>query len=188
MKTTLNYKSKEAVNKALKKAGIEISRWAQSLIDSKDFTLSKGKVEYEIVTVKDLGFDTSPTTTELFTQAKRKGYDLCPPDLAIDLAVNLELEKGTWVYLGMTPITDSDGDPCVFRVGRLGDGERWLRTLWAGPGDQWYLVDRIVWRRASSSLKLEPLNLALGTLVKKLRAKYPCTEAQACLNEIEKIK
>jgi hypothetical protein len=39
----------------------------------------------------------------------------------------------------MEPITDSVGDPNVFRVGRRGDGGRWLYAGYAGPRSRWGL-------------------------------------------------
>lgn len=166
MKTTLKpYKSKQAIKDALKKANIKISTWAESLIDSDKFTLSKKQdIEYEILTPKDLGFDKYPTMTELYAKAKEKGYDLCPPDFAITLALELEQEKGQWTYMAMEPITGSVGRPRVFDVRRRDVGHRWLYTAWVGLGHTWNLDNRIVFRLRKLPLNSDTVNRGNGNL------------------------
>ena len=54
-----------------------------------------------------------------------------------------------WIYMGMKQITDSDGRPFVFRLGRHDDG-LWLNAYWARPDFEWYPVRQFVFRLRKS--------------------------------------
>ena len=105
--------------------------------------------DLKTVTLSDW-FNKSPTTTEIFDRMKKEGLDYCPPDAFNQVLEGLE--KGEWVYLGMEPISDSDGDPSVFSVGRGGVGERWLNAYWTDSYVQWDLGGRLVFRLRKSSV------------------------------------
>jgi len=49
----------------------------------------------------------------------------------------------------MKQITDSDGSPSVFRLGRSDDG-LWLRGSWARPVDEWDPDRKFVFRLRKS--------------------------------------
>ncbi len=51
--------------------------------------------------------------------------------------------------MGMKQITDSGGDPSVFRLERDGGG-LWLHGRWATPGDEWYPGHEFVFRLRKS--------------------------------------
>lgn len=143
--------------KKLEKKDVGISSYAKDLLFSDKFQGKKEDVEYAIVSVQDLGFDSYPTTTELFARTKERGYDLCPPEIGPVLAQDYE-EKGSWMYIAMEPIAGSGGSPGVFRVERDDDGRRWLDANWANPDVSWDLDGRIVFRLRKSS-DLESKNL-----------------------------
>lgn len=124
--------------------GIEVSSWAKELLEKTTYSKKKETLNLAILTPADLGFTTYSTTTELYARAKEKGYDLCSAEVGPQIAGTLE--ETDWLCIAMEPITDSDGRPRVFAVGRDGDGGRWLYARWAAPGDQWDLDCRIVFR------------------------------------------
>lgn len=130
--------------------GIEVSLWAKELLAKTTYSKKKEALNLVFLTPADLGFTTYPTTTELYARAKEQGYDLCPAEAGPQLAGTLE-EAG-WMYIAMEPITDSDGGPSVFTVGRRGDGEQWLCAHWASPGDEWGLGGRIVFQMSKNNL------------------------------------
>jgi len=99
--------------------------------------------------VRDMGFTSPPTTPELFARAKEQGLDLCPPEVGPYLRLADKDQPDGLYYIGMKPVTDSDGEPSVFYLGR-DVGGLWLRSCWAGPDDRWFLDNRIVFRRCKS--------------------------------------
>lgn len=54
-----------------------------------------------------------------------------------------------WIRVGMKQISDSDGDPCVFRLGR-NDVGLWLYGSWARPDDGWLPDLKFVFRLRKS--------------------------------------
>lgn len=87
--------------------------------------------------VSDLGFPSGATTKELFERARAFGLELCPPEMGPHYRLlHTEQSLGDWCYVGMDPITHSDGRPRVFNVGRDEDG-LWLNDRWAEPDRRW---------------------------------------------------
>ena len=126
--------------------GFHVSDWAKDIMSKPQFaTLSEPtEVHLARVKVKDLGFTEAPTTTELFTRIKEIG-DLCPAEVGPHLRLNLtDQPKGDWFGVAMEPITDSDGDPNIFLLGRNDDGNRCLDATYADPGRQWPLDGEVV--------------------------------------------
>lgn len=143
--------------------GVEVSSWAKELLAKTTYSKKKETLNLVITTPAELGFTDYPTTTQLYARAKEKGYDLCPAEVGPQLAGTLE-EVG-WIFVGMEPVADSVGDPLVFAVRRLDDGEQWLRTGWSHPGGQWGLDIRIVFRlRKPLDSDTQSSELALSTL------------------------
>ena len=71
---------------------------------------------------------------------------------------------GDYYWIGMKQITDSDGDPDVFRLERNEDG-LWLRVSWAVPDIEWGPNREFVF----SLRKSETQNpQTLGSLLKNL--------------------
>jgi hypothetical protein len=156
-------KTADQYRKAFKKGDIQLSSRGEDLL-SKMPVGKKEKVEVGIMTVRDLGFTTYTTTTELFTRIKEKGYDLCLAEVgpALRLAYTNQ-PVGQWLYVAMEQIIDSDGHPDVFSVERDVGGERWLRSLWVSPDSKWDLGHELVFRLRKSS-GLEPSEKPLDTL------------------------
>lgn len=139
-------KTKEQLEREMKQQGVNIGRYAQSMMDNRDFTTLPKPEQRKLVRlqVKDLGFTGSPTTTELYKRAEELGLELCPPEVGPQYRINYKNQPmGEWVYIGMEPISGSYGGPGVFRVAHR-EGGLWLHYGWARPGYGWSPSNQIV--------------------------------------------
>ena len=114
-----------------------------------------------VLTPKDFGYERMPTTTELLDPTRlmewsRQNAHRLPEGCVVEL---LSAEAGPHIrdqykdqpngeilWMAMERITDPDGYPDVFRIGRYSDGKQWLSAGWANPDDEWNLDDRFVFR------------------------------------------
>lgn len=55
-----------------------------------------------------------------------------------------EQPRGDWFWVGMEPISGSNGYPDVFYVRRDDDGRRWLFAYYASPEDHCSLGGEVV--------------------------------------------
>ncbi len=137
-----------------------VSTWAKSMIDNPKFTTRTTPDDIQTVrlTVQDLGFDRgTPTTDQIYKKAAELGLELCPAELGVHRRLkNLNQPEEDWYYIGMKPITASDGSPDVFALVRYG-GRLGLDERWAGPGREWGLGSRFVFGLRKPS----PQNLSL---------------------------
>lgn len=141
-------KSKEELKADIKKAGMRIYQYAESMIDSKDFITLKDLEILRLVRLKvgDLGFQNYATTDQLFARAKELGLELCPPETGPQYRLKHKDQPiGEYVFIGMKPIADSDGNPYVFHVERRED-ELWLNYYFADPTDEWYPGNEFLFR------------------------------------------
>ena len=132
-------KSKEQLIAEMKAAGINISDYAKSMMENPDFVPGKNREDATLVrlTVADLGFTSSATTDQIYKRAEELGLELCPPDTGPNYRLKYKDQPlSEWVRIGMKQITDSDGYPRVFNLGR-NDGGLWLDDHWAGPDYTW---------------------------------------------------
>ena len=124
---------------------IYISDNAKFMYNSSAFEVLKKPEEINLIrlTVKDLGFTKNATTDQIYQRAEELGLELCPPEVGLYLRLNFskafkrEQPISDYPRVAMKQILDSDGNPHVFDVNRDGDGERWLRSGWAGPAGEW---------------------------------------------------
>ncbi len=131
-------KSKEQLISEMETAGINISDYAKSMIENPDFVTGKPEQATLIrLTVADLGFKSNATTDQIYKRAEELGLELCPADTGPNYRLKYKNQPlGEYFYIGMKQITDSDGDPDVFKLVRYVDG-LWLDGAWAGPGGGW---------------------------------------------------
>jgi hypothetical protein len=125
---------------------INVGTYAEQMMNKPDFVTLKSRQTFKLVYLKvsDLGFDHNPTTTELYEKAEYFGLDLCPPEIGPELRFKYKDQPlNEWKYIAMKPITDSDDDPYVFKLGR-NDGGLWLDSYWAYPDRYWDLDDEMV--------------------------------------------
>lgn len=124
---------------------IYISSHARSMINNPEFVAVEKPELVHLVRLKasDLGFSRARTFNDIYMKAAELGLELCPPEVGPQLRLNYdqvfkrEQPKGEWFYIGMKPVSDSDGNPDVFSVLRRSDGGRWLGSDWAEPDGRW---------------------------------------------------
>jgi hypothetical protein len=124
---------------SLASEGFRIGDWARSMLRSRDFTTLPEEQTLNLVRVKvaDLGLAGNPTTDQIYAKANDLGLDLCPAEVGPQLRLAYKDQPmDEWLYVGMKQITDSDGNPDVFGLGRDDDG-LWLHDDWASPDGTW---------------------------------------------------
>ncbi len=146
MEAEIGGKSREKLIKELEEKQFVISDYAKSMLKSKDFTTEKNKEKINLVrlTVKDLGFPDSVTIEEIYKRAQELGLELCPAETG----PNLRLQNSTpdQMLIAMKQITDFDGYPRVFGLGRYGGG-LWLDDDWTYPEYRWSPEVEFVFRK-----------------------------------------
>ncbi len=145
-------KTTEQLIAEMEAAHINISDYAKSMMENRDFVPGKTREEATLIrlTVADLGFKTSATTDQIYERAQTLGLELCPPDTGPNYRLKYKDQPlNEWVRIGMKQIADSDGRPRFFRLGRDGGG-LWLSNAWATPGREWDPDDGFVFRLRKS--------------------------------------
>lgn len=156
-------------DEALKKAGINVSSYAQELLDKMPSN-KKESIDLVKMSVKELGFDERATIEEIFNRIKELGGELCSAEVGVALRLDyLDQPLGEWLLIAMQPIFDSVGFPFVFCLVRY-EGGLWLYDGWALPDNEWNPDDKFVFRIRES---LEPF----GTLTPLGEAILTCKNA-----------
>lgn len=162
---------KQEILRQLEEQDIYTSTYAKELIEKMPEERIE-KVDLVKLTVKELGFTASAKWKEILSKAQELGYEMCPPEVGPILALNWDDQpKGTWAYIGVEPITDSDGYPLVFFVERHDDGKSWLYAFWVYPGIVWNLDYEIVFRLREDAESSETKPLPSGPLNFEARLK-----------------
>ncbi len=146
-------KTKEDFEKAITNQGGRIGRWVKDIMSKPEFEISEEKSNEDLVIlfVKDLGFPNVPTVKEIFERAKELGLELCSPETGPQLRLQyLEQPNDELCLIGMSPISNSDGDPLLFEVCRSA-GRMSLETENGGPDSKCWALYRFAFRRASKS-------------------------------------
>jgi hypothetical protein len=130
-------KTKKRLEQKLKDKNIYVSDYAHELLTSPDFITSKTIEGTDLVrlTVKDLGFPRGATTDEIYERAQQYDLELCPAEVGPHL--RLSYSGGDWMAIAMKQISDRDGFPYIFYLGRDG-AELGLYTFSARPGSRWF--------------------------------------------------
>lgn len=180
---TIGGKTKEKLTTELKKKGVTIYSYAQRMLDSDDFVVSKKseKINLLELSVKELGFDEWTETSKIYAKAESLGLELCPPEVAVELLLQDKVETSTWFVVGMKSIT-VDEYPFVFTVGHDAGG-RWLYGYFADPDRRWSSYYRFVFRFRKQSLKhfedalsLKPLEPLIPTEIVINEVRYKLTK------------
>ncbi|MFA4999607.1 MAG: hypothetical protein WC519_02700 [Parcubacteria group bacterium] len=140
----------DALKESLKKAGCDVSDWANDIMNQPTFTLSKSENELDLVvfSLADLGF-IGARYKNICEKAKELGLQLCPLEVGPQLRLQYaDQPKGEWLIIAMEPIAVSGGDLGVFGVGRGDDGEQWLNGHYGHPGSFWRSNYRFVFVRS----------------------------------------
>ena len=145
-------KTAEQLIAEMEAAHINISDYAKSMMENRDFVPGKNREEATLIrlTVADLGFKTSATTDQIYERAQILGLELCPPDTGPNYRLKYKNKPlNEWIRIGMKQIADSGGYPYVFRLGR-DDVGLWLYSHWAEPGREWGPAHMFVFRLRKS--------------------------------------
>ena len=145
-------KSAQELIREMEQAHINISNYAKSMLENREFVPGKQSEEMTLIrlTVADLGFRTGATTEKIYERAEALGLELVPPDGGPHYRLKYQNQPlGEWVYMGMKQMADSDGDPYVFKLGRYVDG-LWLDDDWAYAGREWDPGSEFVFRLRKS--------------------------------------
>ncbi len=141
-------KTAEQLVRELERAGINISDYARSMLESREFVAGKNREAATLIrlTVGDLGFRTNATTDQIYERAKTLGLELCPADTGPNYRLQyLNQPLGEDTYVAMKPITGRGGYPSVFNVDHNDDG-LWLDYYWTEPDFECYPVNQFVFR------------------------------------------
>ena len=130
------------------------------MIKSEEYILcDKQEVDLVRLKVGDLFNDQqNHTTDDIYEQAKELGLELRPAEVGPYLRLNYKDQPpNEYIVIAMKQITDADGHPGVFYVGRDIWGKVWLYYGWAGPTLRWDPDDPFVFRlRKGFSETLSP--------------------------------
>ena len=107
-------KTKDQLREEIEAKNIFITSWANDLLKSKDFIVSKDikRVDLVCLTVKDLGFSNDATTAEIYQRGKELGLELCSAEVGPHLRLQYLGEE--YMLIAMQQIADSSGDLDVF--------------------------------------------------------------------------
>ncbi|KKR07242.1 MAG: hypothetical protein UT32_C0014G0001 [Parcubacteria group bacterium GW2011_GWC2_39_14] len=139
--------TKEELADEMKRQNIHIFDYAQSMLDSENFTTAEKPEPADLVRLKvrDLNL-ANPTTDNIYQKAKELGLELCPAEVGPRYRLQYTNQPaGEYLYIAMKQITDSGGNPNVFGLSRDDDG-LCLHFYWAGPAREWLSDREIVFR------------------------------------------
>ncbi|MEK9175711.1 MAG: hypothetical protein AAB795_03950 [Patescibacteria group bacterium] len=139
-------KTADQLIQELKDKHINISKNAEHMLHSKDFTTlpSTEQAIFIRLHIKDLGCKKEyPTTEEIYERAEELGLELCPAETGPQL--RLQSPTTNWMLVAMKQITDRDGYPDVFNLHRDANG-LWLDDNWAESTDKWLPDNEFVFR------------------------------------------
>jgi len=144
--------TKEELQAEMKRQNIQIYGYAQSMLDSKDFTTAKKSEPADLVRLKVRDFNLpNPTMENIYRKAEELGLELCPAEVGPQYRLQYtDQPSDEYLYIAMKQIADSDGSPGVFGLGRVTDG-LWLSRSWAWPADGWYPAYEFVFRSRPST-------------------------------------
>lgn len=134
-------KTTDELIEAIEDSGMKVSDWAKDIMRTPKFTealkAAPKTVDLVMLDVGDLRYSRGGTTTQIFDQGNELGLDKCDPRVGpYQRMADQDQKMNDWYWIAMDPITDSNGDPRVFRLSRVVDG-LWLRSGWAYPDGRW---------------------------------------------------
>ena len=110
---------------ALDEAGIHVGDLADEVLHRPAFTLSKTKTEVQlaVLSATDLGGEPHESVISLYARARRLGYELCPPEVAVQLRLQYRDQPiGESLDIAMEPITTYGGEIVGLSLANYGAG------------------------------------------------------------------
>lgn len=136
---TYGGKPEEELEKAVALGGHNISGWGTRAMRGPDFTTLSEPRTLSLVRgpLSALGLTDLSTLPEILERAGTFGLGEVPAEAGpYQRMADTEQPLGDVYWMAMKPITDSNGDPRVFKLGR-GESGSWLYGDWANPDNQW---------------------------------------------------
>ncbi|MCX6718123.1 MAG: hypothetical protein NTY81_00765 [Candidatus Staskawiczbacteria bacterium] len=149
IKLGVGFKDANGFREAMKKAGMNISDWADDMLNKDAFVVSATEMEVDLVrtSVAELGFTEATRRDRIYERALGFGLELCGTEDGPQLRRQYKDQpKGEWLRICSEPILDSYGDLLVFSVEHGGDGV-YLGSDYANPGYLWSPGAQLVFRR-----------------------------------------
>lgn len=143
------FTSTNAMFDALHDRDIHVGDMANEILHRPAFTISKVKMRVELVvlSVNQLSSGKENSLAAIFARARKLGYDLCPPEVAVQLRLQYDDQPiGEFLDIAMEPIATYEGVPVGLSVGNGGKGPMLVGmhvTLEAAP----YQSKRLVFVR-----------------------------------------
>lgn len=137
------HKDIAAYRTALQAGGYRIGDYANQIMEKTPIATAETTVDLVQLTPRDIGSQRDASTAEIYAWAEAHGLKKCPAEVgpALRLAY-ADQPSDEWIRVGMEPIADSGGCPCVFDVEHAAH-DRWLYAYWTNPTSQWN--PRSVW-------------------------------------------
>jgi hypothetical protein len=110
---------------ALDEAGVHIGDLADGVLHRPGFTLSKVKMDVQLVVLSasDLGFRGREPLASLYARARRLGYELCSPEVAVQLRLQYRDQPvGEFLDIAMDPIATYERKLVGLSLGNGGAG------------------------------------------------------------------
>lgn len=163
-------KTKEQLQSDLKQAGINVTNFAEEMMESAGFTTLPIPQALDTVRLKvgALGLSGWPTTDQVYRKAQELGLELCPAEVGPHMRLQTKDEPlGNYYRIGMKQITDPYGNPYIFYLARREDG-LWLNEYWVRPDYKWHPHNEFVFSlRKSETKNPQTLSSLLKNLLKR---------------------
>ncbi len=151
IETDSTIQSPQEAEKVLLDKDYIISYGAEDILQKTIFS-QEGKT-YNLVSfsVSQLGLPGGATLREIYIKAQELGLELCPAEVGPQLRLHYsDQSNNEWLVVAMDSISDSSGDPRLFRVGR-GSVGLWLKDDDGRLGYVWHDdYERFVFLRRKS--------------------------------------
>jgi hypothetical protein len=119
------FTSTNAMFNALDDRDIHIGDMADEILHRPTFTISKVKMDMELVvlSVNQLSSGKKNFLALIFARARKLGYELCPPEVAVQLRLQYDDQPiGEFLDIAMEPIATYEGALVGLSVGNGGAG------------------------------------------------------------------
>jgi hypothetical protein len=119
------FTSTNAMFNALDDRDIHVGNMADEILHRPTFTISKVKMDTQLVvlSVNQLSFGKQSSLAAIFARARKLGYELCPPEVAVQLRLQYNDQPiGEFLDIAMEPIATYEGVPVGLSVGNGGAG------------------------------------------------------------------
>ena len=124
-------KSTSALKKELEKVDCEGDENVWDVLDKVSVSPKETEVDLVFVSVAELGLPQSATYKDVKRRGMERGLMPCPNEVAPRLFLEYPEQPINEVLIViMDPISDQEGVPVVFTLGRNEDDERWFSAGW----------------------------------------------------------